>query len=215
MHRDEAIRRIKTALKSRSSKTWSVTGDTGTAWGWITIHAPPKRRKEFGYMSEEDRTELARLLGLAGPTDVHEQGIDVSPEKREHYVALAEDRARETDAAPPIKTAEPVETAEVLGFGKRTTAPTARSNAGELAYRIWANDPSYQEDPLPWHCVAAFDYLQECLDYIAYTQDRGSDVVFQSPADCRLIKATDRRVVWKPIPEATGGDPPRTETKVG
>ena len=66
------------------------------------------------------------------------------------------------------------------------------------SYRVWANCPYYQEDAKPWKCMAAFVYLQECLDYIAYCQDRGHDVVFQSPADVRLIKATDRRVVYKP-----------------
>lgn len=42
--RDEAIREIKRALEKRSGKRWSVTGGRGTAWGWITIDAPPARR---------------------------------------------------------------------------------------------------------------------------------------------------------------------------
>lgn len=42
--RDDAIRTIRDALKRRSGKAWSVAGDRGTAWGWITIQAPPKRR---------------------------------------------------------------------------------------------------------------------------------------------------------------------------
>lgn len=42
--RDDAIQQIKTALKKRSGKTWSVTGGRGTAWGWITVNAPPRRR---------------------------------------------------------------------------------------------------------------------------------------------------------------------------
>ena len=42
--RDEAIKRIRTALKRKTGKTWSVTGDRGTAWGWIRVQAPPKRR---------------------------------------------------------------------------------------------------------------------------------------------------------------------------
>src|SRR5262249_21146248 len=44
LDRDTAIKRIRAALKRRSGKTWSVTGDRGTAWGWINIDAPPKRR---------------------------------------------------------------------------------------------------------------------------------------------------------------------------
>lgn len=43
LDRDEAIKRIKAALKRRSGKPWSVTGGRGTAWGWIKIDAPPKR----------------------------------------------------------------------------------------------------------------------------------------------------------------------------
>lgn len=43
MERDETIAAIKTALKNRSGKPWSVTGGRGTAWGWISISVPPKR----------------------------------------------------------------------------------------------------------------------------------------------------------------------------
>lgn len=42
--RDDAIRRIRQALRRRSGKAWSVTGGRGTAWGWITITAPPRRQ---------------------------------------------------------------------------------------------------------------------------------------------------------------------------
>lgn len=41
--RDTAIKAIRTALRRRSGKTWSVKGGRGTAYGWITISAPPKR----------------------------------------------------------------------------------------------------------------------------------------------------------------------------
>lgn len=44
MDRNEAIKRIRTALQKRSGKAWSVTGGRGTAWGWLTIDAPPARR---------------------------------------------------------------------------------------------------------------------------------------------------------------------------
>lgn len=68
-----------------------------------------------------------------------------------------------------------------------------------LTYRVWVNQPYYTEDPTPWKCVAAFQYLQDALDWIAENvQDAGRDCVFQSPADCCEIKATDRRVVWRP-----------------
>jgi hypothetical protein len=69
-----------------------------------------------------------------------------------------------------------------------------------LTYRVWHHRPYYSEDPTPWKCVAAFQYLQEALDYIAYCQDAGSDVVFQTPCDCKAIKATDRSVKYRPEP---------------
>lgn len=95
--------------------------------------------------------------------------------------------------------------------GRMCGQPTKTSpRDAEMAFRVWGDNPSHTEDKFPWKCLAAFRFLQEALDYIAYCQDRGSDVVFQSPADCHMIKASDRRVCWKPIPEATGGDPPRT-----
>jgi hypothetical protein len=81
----------------------------------------------------------------------------------------------------------------------RKTQPTKRTAWGDaLSYRVWGHDPAYAEDDRPWKCEATFRYLQECLDFIAYCQDRGHDVVFQSPAECKLIKASDRRVVCVP-----------------
>src|ERR1700693_6380731 len=98
MHRNEAIARIRRALKQRSGKSWSVTAGRGTAWGWLTVDAPPARRtwrfvetgarnaffipitreencpeEPFGHTSPEDRAELAELLGLERP--VHFQGL--------------------------------------------------------------------------------------------------------------------------------------------
>lgn len=73
-NRDETIQTIKQSLKARSGKTWSVTGGRGTAYGWITISAPPARRGDFGYMSDADRAELGALLGV----QVHSQGVSVA-----------------------------------------------------------------------------------------------------------------------------------------
>ena len=91
MERDEAISEIRAALKRRSGKTWSVTGDRGTAWGWITIDAPPARRTEKTHMTTADREELARLLGL---NDVHFQGVSIpaSSQYRQEYVDRANGR---------------------------------------------------------------------------------------------------------------------------
>lgn len=111
MDRAEAIRRIKAGLKVRSGKAWSVTGGRGTAWGWLTIDAPPARRKfqgdgvtptesEFGYPSMADREELAKLLDLKQPT--HHQGVSVasSSDYYEEYVARAEGRTPEKYGKP-------------------------------------------------------------------------------------------------------------------
>jgi hypothetical protein len=92
---DEAIQRIRKALKERSGKAWSVKRDRGTSYGWITIESPPSRCDEHGYMPESDRTELAKLLGLEV---VHHQGesIPSGGDYRQEYVDRAEGR-------PPAK----------------------------------------------------------------------------------------------------------------
>jgi hypothetical protein len=98
--RDETIKAVRAALKRRSGKTWSVTGGKGTAWGWITITAPPKRREGFGYMSEADRAELGRLLGLDRPA--HQQGVDIPAgnDYRREYIARAEGRVSSVTGTP-------------------------------------------------------------------------------------------------------------------
>jgi hypothetical protein len=71
-------------------------------------------------------------------------------------------------------------------------------------FRVWidiAGRPNGWQCARRWKCVAAFMYLQECLDYIAGCQDAGVDVVYQSPADCRVVRASDRRVVYRPEPQ--------------
>lgn len=115
MDRNETIKRIKQALKKRSGKPWSVTGGRGTAWGWIKIDAPPKRRTEHtvkkpnattdnpedyehkdtgqpgGHMTTSDRAELAKLLGK---DSVHFQGesIPASHDYWQEYTDRAEGR---------------------------------------------------------------------------------------------------------------------------
>lgn len=122
--RDETIKAIRAALKRRSGKPWSVTGGSGTAWGWITIDAPPSRRtwghrlkagvttdrpedyEEYdtgtvgGHTSPADRAELGKLLGFDKP--VHMQGVSIaaSNDYYNEYTARAEGRA-------PAKIAEP------------------------------------------------------------------------------------------------------------
>lgn len=100
LDRNTAIKRIRRALKIRTGRTWSVTGGRGTAWGWIKISAPPKRRiynfeggtdGHTGYMGIEDRVLLAAILGVNqsaknhGETPmVHPQGESV-PASSGHY----------------------------------------------------------------------------------------------------------------------------------
>lgn len=122
-NRNAVIARIKAALQRRSGKPWSVTGGRGTAYGWITIDAPPKRRTAHavlkegavttwpedymdidtgepnGHMTLKDRLELAQLLGLPG---AHFQGISImaSNDAYREYVDRAEGRT-------PSKIAEP------------------------------------------------------------------------------------------------------------
>jgi hypothetical protein len=104
------------------------------------------------------------------------------------------------DDSDVVITSKPAAATTELGVAPRKTAPTEPLGykAGEhQSFRVWADNATYLEDPLSWKCLAAFQYLQEALDYIAYCQDRGGDVVFQSPADCTAVKATDRRAVAK------------------
>lgn len=108
--RDAAIAEIRRALKARSGKAWSVKGNHGTAWGWIDISAPPKRRVcrdnvESGpcpcgkadcgqwYMTDADRRELGQLLGLG--KDAHYQGVSVAAgsDYRIEYVQRARGEA--------------------------------------------------------------------------------------------------------------------------
>ena len=90
--RDEAIERIKKALRARSGKAWSVRGGRGTSWGWIEISAPPKRQNEFGYMTTEDQAELGRLLGLDRPAHLQGVSVPASGKHRQEYVDRAEGR---------------------------------------------------------------------------------------------------------------------------
>ena len=111
MDRNDTIRRIKSALKRRSGKIWSVTGGRGTAWGWITIDVPPNRRTwtwegtdlahdEYGHPSLVERTELAQLLDL--PSPIHPQGVSVaaSSDHYQEYIDRAEGKTPDKIAQP-------------------------------------------------------------------------------------------------------------------
>lgn len=123
--RDYTIARIKKALKERSDRPWSVTGGRGTAYGWITIDAPPRRRTwqdvkkspelpciresyeerdmgtpDSGHMGPDDRAELGRLFGFENP--VHHQGLSI-PSSSAYYAEYI-DRA---EGRPPSVIGEP------------------------------------------------------------------------------------------------------------
>lgn len=96
--RDAVIATIRAELRRRSGKSWSVTGGRGTAWGWITIQAPPARRQGC-YMTDADQAKLAALLGLRnmGP-----QGVLVPDRKnyRVEYVDRASGRKPSVAGVP-------------------------------------------------------------------------------------------------------------------
>ena len=123
IERSEAVKRIKAALKEKTGKTWSVHGGRGTAWGWLTVEAPKKRRVShranpnyvshqetpdepwcFEYIDEQgenwytslaEREELAKAFGLDKP--VHHKGLSISPDNRELYVAKVETFSKESE----------------------------------------------------------------------------------------------------------------------
>ena len=116
MDRNETINRIRTALKKRSGKAWSVTGGRGTAWGWLTIDAPPARRtvhyvkrqgavsdwpddycetdtgEPGGHMTKEERAELGKLLGFDKPTQFQGESIPAGHDYWQEYIDRAEGR---------------------------------------------------------------------------------------------------------------------------
>lgn len=87
MDRDQAIERIRKALRARSGKSWSVKGGRGTSYGWITIDVPPAREAH----RTEELKELARLMNVG---TVHYQGMDIpaSHDYRQEAVDRAEGR---------------------------------------------------------------------------------------------------------------------------
>ena len=121
--RNDVMKAMKTALEKRSGRKWSVTGGAGTAYGWITIDAPPARRtwrhrlkagctydipenyegydsgQPGGNATPTDLAELARLLGLES---VHQQGVSIpaSSQYYQEYLDRAEGRTPSVIAEP-------------------------------------------------------------------------------------------------------------------
>jgi len=74
--RATAIKKIKAALERRSGKTWSVTGGRGTAYGWLSINAPPARRtwQWAQTTTPEPPSPGATYCGASGVTPSHRIG---------------------------------------------------------------------------------------------------------------------------------------------
>ena len=79
MSRSETIKAIKQALQKRSGKQWSVTGGKGTAYGWLSIDAPPKRRtwRDIQTHTPESPAPGAVYRGAPGFTPHHRVGAGV------------------------------------------------------------------------------------------------------------------------------------------
>lgn len=95
IERNDAIRRIKAALKAITGKAWSVTGGNGTSWGWIDIQGLPRNRNEYGYTNAADRAELVAATGYL----VHHQGLAISPDDRRGFVEHIEELSQAQMAA--------------------------------------------------------------------------------------------------------------------
>jgi hypothetical protein len=95
--REDAVKAIRSALRSRSGRAWSVRAGRGSVFEWIYITAPSSRLVD-DQMTAEDCTDLGRLLGLDGPT--HEQGVMVPRRRRREFV----ERARNVANDPHVVT---------------------------------------------------------------------------------------------------------------
>lgn len=89
----EVAKLIRTALRQRSGKSWSVTCGRGTAYGWLHIQA-----KAHESMTPEERAELATLLGLESVS-----GSESIPASTQYYVEYL-DRA---EGREPSEHGEP------------------------------------------------------------------------------------------------------------
>ena len=97
--RDEMISDLRSNLRTRTGRSWSVRGGKGSAWGWVTISAPPARCDRYGHMTDEDRATLAAALGLPTVPSQGEQ-IPASDDYRNEYRARAAGQTPTVVGAP-------------------------------------------------------------------------------------------------------------------
>ncbi|MBA3364697.1 MAG: hypothetical protein H0U03_02770 [Actinobacteria bacterium] len=83
MNDAEAVKIIRTELRRRSGKAWSVTQSRRSSY--IQVTSPPRRRV-LKALSEADRVELASLLGL---DRVATFGVFIDHCERAEYVERA------------------------------------------------------------------------------------------------------------------------------
>lgn len=84
MNIDDTVKFIRTALKIRTGRSWSVTRGTGTGYGWIKI-APPAKRCDGFNVNEEDRATLEAILGHAA-----RGGKYTVPDDNKYYLATVQ-----------------------------------------------------------------------------------------------------------------------------
>lgn len=95
--RDTTIAELRTQLRARTGRVWSVKGQRGTAWGWIDITTPPRRRVDgrppaadveilveiFGHMASSG------TLSIAASRDHYREALqnahNLSPEEAQPY----------------------------------------------------------------------------------------------------------------------------------
>ena len=91
MDRNEAIKRIRTALRRRSGKAWSVKGGRGTAWGWIHIDVSSALRDDITALTGR-RNQLRALLGFDLARYPSSETVPASSAYYAEYVDRAEGR---------------------------------------------------------------------------------------------------------------------------
>ncbi len=77
---DVCCKELRKLLRESTGRDWSVHRGRGTAYSWLTITSPPKRRAlerhgRSSYMSVEDQILLSAALG----SHVHVQGESIRP----------------------------------------------------------------------------------------------------------------------------------------